>query len=323
MIHEPVCSIIVISYNNFDDTTGPCLQSLIQSKAAMEIIIVDNASDDYTISQLKKIAYMDKRIQIHLNKSNRGYAGGNNDGVQIASSNILILLNNDTIAPTGSIENLTTMLNNNPNWDMLGPMTNACGNDQQIFTTGSTPDEILLQGKTWCKQPNSISYSTDLLGFFCIAIRKEIYEHLSGLDKIFGLGFYEDTDFCFRAFKKGLKMVITEDIFIYHKGSATFSRIPKETKHLLKTNRKQFKKKHQTLPTTLHARKKNLLALERYQSFIIKHQNHTNLHHRIYNRLQTAIQLTPNNPLKKYFYKRKLEVLQNFFYKHTLGLKHD
>lgn len=313
MTSTSVCSIIIVSYNNFDNNSAPCLQSLLQDKTEMEIIVVDNASDDYTRTKLNDFAKTDSRIKLLFNKSNRGYAGGNNDGVQMATSDIVILLNNDTIVPAGAIKRLTDLLHLHPDWHMLGPVTNACGNDQKIYTIGTDSNQILSQGKTWCAHSHNFYFSTDLLGFFCVAIRKQTYEQLSGLDESFGLGFYEDTDFCFRAYDAGLNMIITEDVFIYHQGSATFSKFPNQTKKLLKTNRKRFQQKHGTLPLNDHMRVKNLQALERYRSNIEQQQNISEILYKATNRLQVAEQLRPNNPLKKYLYNRRLKTLHHFF----------
>lgn len=91
MAVSPRCSIMVVSYNNYDNCTGPCLQSLLQDPSDMEIIVVDNNSDGHIRSSLEKLALKESRLRIVFNTSNRGYAGGNNDGVKVAASDIIIL----------------------------------------------------------------------------------------------------------------------------------------------------------------------------------------------------------------------------------------
>lgn len=313
MAAKAVCSVIVVSYNNYDNCTGPCLQSLLRDPTEMEIIVVDNHSDTYTISRLTELAQNERRIRLKLNKSNRGYAGGNNDGVAMAQSDIVVLLNNDTVVPVGAMQKLSDFFVKHPNWDMIGPVTNSCGNEQQIQTTGTDLHSILLQGKNWCEHTDDYSFATDLLGFFCVAIRKNIYDDLSGLDEDFGLGFYEDTDFCHRANQAEKKMMITEDIFIYHQGSATFAKLPTKTKQLMASNRQLFKKKHGTLPATSHVREKNLHVLEGYRTQIDKKGMNKGIFYRAMNRLDIATNLRPNNPLKKFFYGKRLKPLQHFF----------
>lgn len=316
MPNTPVISIIIVSYNNFDTSTGPCLQSLIQDKTEMEIIVVDNASDNYTCSELVKISKTDDRIRLHFNTTNRGYAGGNNDGVSMARAELLILLNNDTLIPVGAINKFVELLHSNSEWHMLGPMTNENGNEQRIFTRSTHRSAILNEGKAWCKHSYNFAFPTDELGFFCIAMKKNVYEKLSGLDESFGLGFYEDTDFCYRACKAGFNLIITEDIFIYHQGSATFAKLPNQTKNLLKVNRKLFQKKHGKKNFSNHVRYKNIQVIEKYRSQIEQGMNIEATLYKALNRMQTAEQLQPNNPLKKYRYNKKLQILKQFFKAH-------
>ena len=306
-------SIIIVSYNNYDNCTGPCVQSLLQDSTDMEIIVVDNNSDSYTKSRLTDLTQNESRIRLRLNSQSRGYAGGNNDGVSMAKNDIVILLNNDTLVPVGSMATLANLFSSQPGWDMIGPVTNSCGNEQQIHTEEKDIHSILEYGKKWCDHSNNYSFSTDLLGFFCVAIRKKVYEDLSGLDEDFGLGFYEDTDFCYRAHIAGIKMMITEDVFIYHQGSATFSKLPSKTKQLMDVNRQLFKKKHGCLPVTQHVREKNLLAIKTYMEIINSREVDKGISYRAINRLQIAEQLQPNNPIKRFLYKKKLKPLQQYF----------
>jgi GT2 family glycosyltransferase len=308
-------SVVIVSYNNYDNCTGPCLQSLLQDPADMEIIVVDNNSDSYTKSCLTELSRNESRIQLLLNSSNRGYAGGNNDGVALAKSDIVILLNNDTLIPIGSMSRLAKLFSNYPDQDMIGPVTNSCGNEQQIHIEGTDVQSILVQGKIWCDHSNNYFFSTDLLGFFCVAMNKKLYDDLSGLDENFGLGFYEDTDFCYRAHMAGKNMMITEDVFIYHQGSATFSKLPQKTKQLMRNNRKLFKKKHGRLPVTSHVREKNLLVLKGYEDYLNSHGTNQGICYKASNRLEIAAQLQPNNPIKRFWYNKKLKPLQQYFHR--------
>jgi len=124
-----------------------------------------------------------------------------------------------------------------PDWDMLGPVTNNCGNDQHIHTSGDDPEEILKQGLHWCNHSAKIDFETDRLIFFCVLIRRKLYEELGGLDEAFGLGYFEDTDFVYRARHLGKKLIISERIFIYHQGKGSFSKVSGAVRTLMKKTR--------------------------------------------------------------------------------------
>ncbi|MDP3696085.1 MAG: glycosyltransferase, partial [Desulfocapsaceae bacterium] len=116
---RPPCSVIIVSYNNFDQTTGPCLLSLAREKMALEIIVVDNHSDQETQDALKAAAEQDPRLRLIVKESNSGYSGGNNTGAQESSSDLLILLNSDTEVLPGAIPRLVELMNAHPDWAML------------------------------------------------------------------------------------------------------------------------------------------------------------------------------------------------------------
>lgn len=306
MNSTPVCSIIIVSYKNFEETTGPCLQSLRRCPEDIEIIIVDNSSGAATREQLTLAAEKDPRIQIHFLEDNRGYAAGNNIGAKAASSPLLLLLNSDTLVPRNAVRDLCSLMERNPQWDMLGPVTNSAGSDQEIFCPGSSPEEILLSGKHWCENSPGIHFQTDRLIFFCVVIRSRLYQNFHGLDEEFGLGYYEDTDFVYRAVKSGKQLLITEEVFVYHKGKGSFSKKSGAVRKLMKRNRKLFKRKHGHGETTDHWRIKNLQALERYHD-CLQHGGATQqLQYAFSNRRQLAETLLPNSPVKRFFYRRKL-----------------
>ena len=52
------CSIVVLSYNGFHQTTGPCLQTLFEDSELKneEIIVIDNCSQDESPQRLQESA---------------------------------------------------------------------------------------------------------------------------------------------------------------------------------------------------------------------------------------------------------------------------
>ena len=73
-------SIIVLAYNHLDETTAPCLDSILEHTdlTRNELIVVDNASSDGTAEYLREFQRRHPKVQLCLNDVNKGYAGGNN-----------------------------------------------------------------------------------------------------------------------------------------------------------------------------------------------------------------------------------------------------
>jgi GT2 family glycosyltransferase len=305
-------SIIITSCNNFETTTGPCLKSLLKDKERddFEIIVVDNASLDNTTEKVRELAAGEENVRLVINNSNRGFAGGNNDGAKIARGNILILLNSDTIVPQGTIGKLTRLLFEHPEWGMLGPVSNQAGNEQKILTRSENQDEIIREGEEWCARSKGDYFRSERLDFFCVAIRKVVFDRLRGFDERFGLGYYEDVDYSIRAKLEGIIMIFTEDCFVYHSAGKTFSKMGREgVKRLMHENKRALKKKYSGAVKLFHMRDMNLNIMKQY--LLIKWAGDSgrinDLDYKFNNRLSLANTIYPHNPFKKllYFYNLK------------------
>ena len=182
---DPAISVIILSYNNFERTTGPCLESLTADpeNEHLEIIVIDNGSADDTPARLQQAVAGHANIKLILNSDNRGFAGGNNDGADIAAGRVLILLNSDTVVPAGALPRLGGLMLTNPDWAMLGPVTNQAGNEQKIHTRATEVAKVLQEGAAWCAHSRQDVFRSERLDFFCVGIRRDVYRRFGGLDE--------------------------------------------------------------------------------------------------------------------------------------------
>src|SRR5687768_15606878 len=106
-VPRPSASVIVVTWNSLPYTRA-CLASLPRSEYE-ELIIVDNASTDGTVEYLKQLS--DARVI--FNERNEGFPAAVNRGVKAAASlpqskRVIVLLNNDTIVPAGTLSRLAS-----------------------------------------------------------------------------------------------------------------------------------------------------------------------------------------------------------------------
>jgi len=239
--NQPKVSIVIVTYNNWS-YTKQCLESLILNNeySNYEIIIVDNNSTDETKSQLARIHH--PNIKILLSPVNLGFAGGNKAGCQISTGEYIILLNNDTIVTAKWIEKLIKPLKEHSDIGMAGPVSNSVGNDQALDFCIANP--ITGASKLWLQDFNELNKGqfryTDLLGFYCVAIKREVYEKAGDLDTNYGIGMFEDDDYCEKVKSLGYKLVVTEDVFIYHHGSVSFKKLQSEHYRAIWEKNKQY-----------------------------------------------------------------------------------
>ena len=113
---EPEISIILVLYNRAEMTLA-CLRSLAEiASERMEIIIVDNASQDQTGLLLDRI----RGAHIIRNKENRNFLLGVNQAAEKAKGEFLLLLNNDAQVVPGTVRAALNTIRSAPDIGAVG-----------------------------------------------------------------------------------------------------------------------------------------------------------------------------------------------------------
>lgn len=233
-------SLVVLSFRRFQTTTGPCLATLADGlgDTRVQLILVDNGSDDGAAAGCAAFSSANPSVIYVPASNNLGFAGGMNAGVDAASGEWVCLVNSDTLFPKGALSALLVTLANAPaDVGSVGPVTNSAGNDQCLRLPGVAMEQVVDVGAAAMRSVTGLLTPTYRSDFFCIAIRRAVWQKLGGLAPAFGLGYYEDFDFSLRLSKSGYRQVIAEDVFVAHVGSASFSAMGAAQKTLMRKNR--------------------------------------------------------------------------------------
>jgi GT2 family glycosyltransferase len=243
----PKVSIIIVTFNNVE-LTQTSIDSIysVSQYPNFEIIIIDNNSTDGTREYLTKISDEYENIRIVLNVDNKGFAAANNQAIEMAKGDYIILLNNDTVVTPGWITRLLRYLEDK-NIGMVGPVTNMCGNEAKI----SVPyDMKSMEGfeeyvdEYYRFHPEQDYFEIDMLGMFCVALRRKTIDEIGLLDERFEVGTFEDTDYAHRLKRKGYKIICARDVYIHHYGNASFGKLlDEEYLKIYRENRRRFEEK--------------------------------------------------------------------------------
>ncbi|MEW9571394.1 glycosyltransferase [Rhodanobacter sp. Si-c] len=231
---EPRVSVVVVTYNNID-LTRTCLYSLerYSDYANLEVIVVDNASADDTPAYLTEWAAAGKDRHLILNPDNRGFAAANNQGLAAASGDYLVLLNNDTHVTPGWIATLVAHLRQSRTLGMIGPVTNNIGNEARIDISYDDMDGMLHAAADYTTRHAGQLTPLRTAAFFCVMMPRAVYEKVGSLDEAFGIGFFEDDDYCRRVEQAGWTIACADDVFVHHNLSASFNKLKQERRQAL------------------------------------------------------------------------------------------
>lgn len=240
----PTISVIVVTYNNLA-LTRACLDSLecYSDYANVEVIVVDNASTDGTPEFLQTWAQSCAGRHIILNTNNCGFAAANNHGLRVARGEYLVLLNNDTEVTPGWLRTMMTHLRLDGTLGLVGPVTNNIGNEARIRISYTDSEDMRRQASAYTLRHLGETFVIRTLAFFCVMLPRAVYERVGPLDEAYGLGFFEDDDYCRRIEQAGWRLECAEDVFIHHHLSASFNKLGKGRKELLERNRRVYEAK--------------------------------------------------------------------------------
>jgi GT2 family glycosyltransferase len=73
---------------------------------------------------------------------------------------------------------------------------------------------------------------------------RRVLETVGELDEAFGIGFFEDDDYCRRVEQAGFRVACAEDVFVHHHLSASFAKMQSEEKReLFERNKRTYEAK--------------------------------------------------------------------------------
>jgi len=234
----PQCSVIIVTYNSAGAIEA-CLRALALQEC--EVVVVDNASQDDTVVQVRKAA-KNVPLQLITISRNIGFAAGANQGARAAIGDVLLLLNPDAIAEAGAIDVLLKCLART-NASAVGGalMANSRQPDRgfafrRLPTLTSLAFEALLINQLWpgnsvnrryrCLDADySLEQPIQQPAGACLAVKRKVWESLGGMDEGFYPVWFEDVDFCARLLTSGETIFYCPEAGFHHSGAHSVGRL--------------------------------------------------------------------------------------------------
>lgn len=227
-------AVVILNYNGLENTLQ-CLESIRKCDTdshKVEIVVVDNNSGDGSQEALGKL----KDIHLINNTENLGYSGGNNIGIKKAlerMADVILVLNNDTIAQSALVINLVQALKSA---DIASPKIyfakgyefhRAIYKKQELghviwYAGGKIDWDNIIGMHIGVDQVDTGQFENsteiDLATGAALIVKREVFEKIGLFDEKYFL-YLEDMDFCVRAKKAGFKIIYAPQAILWHKNA--------------------------------------------------------------------------------------------------------
>jgi len=234
-------SILMVTYNS-GTTIEACVESVFQElkDLSAEIIIVDNHSSDNTVSILNGFVQQNPTLKFEQNRTNRGFAVGNNQALNVAVGEHILILNPDTVLQTGVLKKLLKELEQDAKIAVVAPQLQfPDGRIQKTCRRFPTHMDVIYNVFGLAAlYPGSPRFNGWKMGDFdhqsrrevdqpagaALLIRGDVFRSLNGFDPNFPM-FFNDVDLCKRIKDAGYAIWYLPEYAIQHMGGTSVKQV--------------------------------------------------------------------------------------------------
>jgi GT2 family glycosyltransferase len=206
---------IVVPVHNCRELTEACFDSLMRTvDAAIEVVVVDDASDKDTSAYLETL---NPPFRVIRQEVNEGYAKSVNRGVGEVRAEQVLLLNNDTVLTPGWLEPMVELLDQDERVGAVGniqmnPRTGLVDHAGVYFDPEGMPTHA---HKNRRYPPKGAFRERHAASAACLLMRTEVFRRFSGFDEAYRNGM-EDIDLCVRLCEAGYRILVSHRSVILH-----------------------------------------------------------------------------------------------------------
>lgn len=249
-------SVVIVNYETFELTRNTVDSILDYSYPFdFEVIVVDNASTDDSLSRLQK--HFGDKVKFIASKQNSGFAAGNNQALKNVDSRYVLLLNSDTVVWENTLNDIYDYMEINSDVGACGcqvlledgNLDKACKRSfpnvkNSFFRLFHIPTKSKNDNYNLDDLDDDGIYEIDCLTGAFIFTRKEVLDEIGLLDETFFM-YGEDIDFCYRIKSAGWKIVYYgKDKITHFKGASSKKQRPKLIYEFYRAMYIYYKKHH-------------------------------------------------------------------------------
>jgi len=225
---RPGVDVVIITGGRWD-FLKQCLEALDKQTVPVNIILLDNASDSEERIQNSNLfdGISTKRIQQRL-----GFPAANNEAVRMGTAPIVLFLNDDCILNENAIEKILESMKDETigvcGAKLIFPLSptgqgRPAGKVQHVGMALNIRGEVVHPLLGWSPDNPKCKVSRDVFSVTgaCFMTRRSLFNQVGGFDTSYGIGTYEEVQFCQQAKSLGKRVYVNCEATGYHYAGAT------------------------------------------------------------------------------------------------------
>ncbi len=225
----PLVSVIIPTRDR-GDLLAMCLDGVLKHTDydRLEVIVVDNESSDPATLELLERIVVDERVRVIPFPGPFNFSAMNNHAVEQAKGDVILLLNNDVdVIGPGWLKEMVS--------HVMRPEVGAVG-AKLIYPDDTVQHAGVVLGVGGVANHFGHRAARRDVGYFgllsvvrtvsavtgaCLAVRREVFDEVGGLDAVNLKVAFNDVDFCLRIRERGYRNLFTPFAELYHHESVS------------------------------------------------------------------------------------------------------
>ena len=212
--------IVVLNWNGWQDTLC-CIASLQRlDYPDFHVLVVDNASTDGSVEQIKKAM---PSVELLQTGANLGFGGGCNAGIELAlarGAEYVWMVNSDATVDSRSLSALVRVADENLALASVGSVVYEADQRDKIQLWGGGKINLWTGHSRHQLSPGV----PDFISGASLLLRRAALEEVGLFDQMAFFMYWEDSDLALRLRKGGWQLAVADDSRIMHKQSASLGK---------------------------------------------------------------------------------------------------
>ncbi len=207
-------SVVICTCNRAESlkrTLNSIMAMSVPKDLPWELIVVDNNSSDNTKEIFEEYKIKSGSNVVYVFEEKRGLANARNSGIQKAKGEIIAFTDDDVIVDKNWLYYILKEFESDASLSLVGGRVELYDPNDQPVTIRTFNERIPF---------SSASQLFSLIPGCNMAFHRRVFDVLVSFDPTFGAGTRiraaEDSDFFYRAYKRGFEMVYSPEIMVYH-----------------------------------------------------------------------------------------------------------